>query len=152
MPKDQDILEKIPPQSLEAEQSLLCSLLIDKDAIIRVADIVTANDFYNGAHQAIFEAMKELYEKREPIDLLSLSNLLKEQGKLTEVGGRSYLTSLANIVPTSSHIVFYAQIVQKKATLRRLISAASQIAELGYKETEEIDQLLDQAEQNLFSV
>ena len=152
MPKDQDILEKIPPQSLEAEQSLLGSLLIDKDAIIRVADIVTANDFYNGAHQAIFEAMKELYEKREPIDLLSLSNLLKEQGKLTEVGGRSYLTSLANIVPTSSHIVFYAQIVQKKATLRRLISAASQIAELGYKETEEIDQLLDQAEQNLFSV
>jgi len=152
MARDQDILEKIPPQSLEAEQSLLGSLLIDKDAIIKVADIIIADDFYKGIHQEIFEAMKELYEKREPIDLLSLGNLLEEKGKLKEVGGRSYLMSLTNMVPTSSHVVSYAQIVQKKSTLRRLISAASHIAELGYKENEKVEQLLDQAEQNLFSV
>ncbi len=152
MTKDKDILEKVPPQSIEAEQSLLGSLLLDKDAIIKVADIITSEDFYKNTHQFIFQAMKELYEKREPIDILSLSNLLGEKSQLEIVGGRSYLTSLANAVPTASHVVNYAQIVQRKATLRRLLKTAGEIAELGYQETEEVDQLLDQAEQSLFGV
>ncbi len=144
--------DKIPPQNIEMEQSLLGSLLIDKDAIVKIADIITADDFYKDSHRLVFETMKELYERREPIDLLSLGSRLEEKNKLEIIGGRTYLTSLANAVPTSSHVVHYAQVVQSKATLRRLLKAASEITELGYRETEEINQLLDQAEQKLFSV
>jgi replicative DNA helicase len=152
MAKNKETFEKIPPQNIEMEQSLLGSLLIDKDAIIKIADIVTADDFYKDSHRLIFETMKELYEKREPIDLLSLGSRLEEKGKLETVGGRSYLTTLANAVPTSSHVVHYAKTVQSKATLRRLIGVAAEITELGYKETEDIDILLDTAEQRLFTV
>ncbi len=147
-----DKLDKLPPQNLEAEQSVLGSLLIDKDAIIRIADIIKPDDFYKETHGMIFEAMLELYEKREPIDVLSLSNRLQEHGQLETIGGRSYLASLANTVPTSSHVVNYAQIVQKKATLRRLLAVAAKITQLGYNESEKIEELLDQAEQSLFSV
>lgn len=144
--------DKIPPQNIEMEQSLLGCLLIDKDAITKIADIITANDFYKDSHRLIFETVKELYDKREPIDLLSLGSRLEEKKQLETVGGRSYLTNLANTVPTSSHVVHYSQVVQSKATLRRLIKAASEITELGYQETESIDQLLDTAEQRLFGV
>ncbi len=143
---------KIPPQNLEMEQSLLGCLLIDKDAIIKIADIINPDDFYKDIHRLIFEAMRSLYEKREPIDLLSLSSKLQEAGQLDLVGGRSYLTTLANSVPTSSHVVHYAKTVQEKATLRRLLKASSEITELGYQETEDVSKLLDQAEQRLFSV
>lgn len=144
--------DKIPPQNIEMEQSLLGSLLIDKDAIVKVADLITPEDFYKDAHRLIYEAMKDLYEKREPIDLLSLTAKLDEKKLLETVGGRTYLTSLANLVPTASHAVHYATVVQNKASLRRLLRAAGEITELGYRETEEIDQLLDLAEQKLFSV
>ena len=150
--KEQELPGKVPPQSIEAEQSLLGALLIDKDSIVRVADMVTAEDFYRGIHQQIFQAIKELYEKREPIDLLSLTARLEAKGQLETVGGRSYLTSLVNSVPTASHIVAYAEIVQRRATLRRLLHAAGEITELGYQETEEVDILLDRAEQQLFTV
>jgi len=145
-------LEKLPPQNLEAEQSVLGSLLIDKDSIIRVADILKPDDFYKDIHGFIFEAMLELYEKREPIDVLALSNILKEKDQLETIGGRSYLASLTNVVPSSSHVVSYAQIVQKKATLRRLLQVASEITGLGYQETEKIEELLDKAEQKIFGV
>jgi len=144
--------ERIPPQNVEAEQSVLGSLLIDKEAIIRVADIVHPDDFYKDSHRKIFEAMLELYEKREPIDVVSLTSKLKDHNLLDAIGGRSYLATLTNVVPTSSNIVSYAKIVQHKATLRRLLSAAGTIMELGYKETDEVEQLLDTAEQSLFSV
>ncbi|MBI5405279.1 MAG: replicative DNA helicase, partial [Candidatus Kerfeldbacteria bacterium] len=145
-------IERIPPQNIEAEQSVLGALLIDKDAIIKIADILHGDDFYKDAHRKIFEAMVELYEKREPIDVVSLTSRLKDRNDLDAIGGRSYLASLTNIVPTSSNIVTYAKIVQHKATLRRLLSAAGTILELGYKETDEVEQLLDTAEQSLFSV
>jgi len=150
--KDQDILQKLPPQNIEAEQSLLGSLLIDKDAIIRIADIVGPEDFYHDKHKMIFEAILDLFRKREPIDLLTLSNRLIEKDQLEQIGGRSYLVSLSNAVPTSSHVVNYAEIVQKKATLRNLISAASEITKIGYDQEEEVVDLLDRAEQKLFSV
>lgn len=145
-------IEKLPPQNLEAEQSVLGSLLIDKDAITKIADVVRPDDFYKDTNGLIFEAMLELYEKREPIDVVSLSNNLSEKEQLDTVGGRSYLVSLANAVPSSSHVVSYAQIVQKKATLRRLLQVASEITGLGYQETEKIEELLDQAEQKIFGV
>lgn len=146
------IIEKIPPQNPEAEQSVLGSLLIDKESITKVADIIRPNDFYKDIHGLIYEAMVELYDSRQPIDVVSLSNKLSEKEQLEIIGGRSYLASLANIVPSSSHIFNYAQIVQKKATLRRLIGAAAEITQLGYQETEKIDELLDKAEQQIFGV
>ncbi len=145
-------IEKLPPQNLEAEQSVLGSLLIDKEAITKIADIITTEDFYKDIHAIIFEAMLDLYQNREPIDVVSLSGNLSDKGKLKNIGGRGYLVSLANTVPTSSHIISYANIVQKKATLRRLLSAASEITNLGYQETESVDKLLDEAEQRIFGV
>ena len=149
---NQPSIEKLPPQNVDAEQSTLGSLLIDKEAITRIADILTPADFYKDIHGIIFEAMLSLYEGREPIDVVSLSNKLQEGKNLDTIGGRSYLVSLANAVPSASHIVSYANIVQKKATLRRLIGVAGEITGLGYQETENVDQLLDEAEQKIFSV
>ncbi len=145
-------LEKIPPQNLEAEQAVLGSLLIDKDAIIKIMDIVTPEDFYKDKHKMIFEAITDLYTRHEPIDVVSLTNRLTERQQLDAVGGRSYLVSLANTVPTASNIENYAHIVQRKATLRRLLNAASEMINLGYQEVEDVDVVLDQAEQKLFTV
>ncbi|MDO8425313.1 MAG: replicative DNA helicase [bacterium] len=145
-------MERIPPQNLEAEQSLLGALLIDKDAMIRVGDCVHADDFYRDAHREIFSAMVALFERREPIDLLSLSNKLNERGKLESVGGRSAIVELSTIVPTAAHARHYAEIVAKKATLRRLIHAASEITTLGFHEDEDAATVLDEAERRLFAV
>lgn len=144
--------EKIPPQNIEAEQSVLGALLIDKDAIIKVADILEPADFYKETHGAIYQAMLDLFEHREPIDILSLSARLEDQKKLEISGGRTYLSTLANIVPTAAHIESYAKIVKHKSTLRKLLNAAQTITELGYNEEEEAVEVLDQAEQALFSV
>ncbi|MFZ5365286.1 MAG: replicative DNA helicase [Patescibacteria group bacterium] len=143
---------KIPPQNLEAEQSLLGSLLIDKEAFLKIADIIDPEDFYRDRHRIIFEQMRKLYSNQEPIDFLTLSNALEENHLLEKIGGRSYLTELSNIVPTSSHAAHYANIIQKKATRRRLLEAATEITEIGYNEEQEIDKLLDLSEQKLFSV
>lgn len=149
-PKGQEL--KIPPHNLEAEQSVLGSLMVDKDAIIRVADIVRPGDFYREAHNTIYSAMLELYEEREPIDVLSLSNKLEEKKRLDSVGAASYLASLVNSVPSSSNVAHYARVVQKKSTLRRLIQVAAQIGELGYHESDDLQITLDKAEQKLFQI
>lgn len=143
---------KVPPQNIDAERSVLGALMLDRDAIIKVANLIRLGDFYRDDHNAIFEAMIELYEQREPIDVLSLSNRLEEKGQLDKIGGSSYLTDLVNSVPSSSNIVHYAKVVQKKSTLRKLIITASEIVELGYKESEDTEKILDEAEQRLFSV
>ncbi len=143
---------KVPPQNIEAERSVLGALMLDKDAIIKVANLVHIGDFYKDDHNLIFEAMIELYEKREPIDVLSLSNRLEEKNQLDKIGGSSYLTSLVNSVPSSSNVAHYAKVVQKKSTLRKLIGVASEITELGYKEEEDVEKVLDEAEQKLFGV
>lgn len=143
---------KLPPQNLEAETYVLGSLLIDPNSIVKLADILNAEDFYKDTHGLIFACMKELYANREPIDILSLTSKLEEKGKLESIGGRSFVASLANSVGTSSNVVYYAELIQRKATLRRLIAAAASIGELGYDEDEQIDTLLDEAEQKLFNV
>ncbi len=145
-------LERIPPQNLEAEQSLLGCLLIDPESMIKIADKVQPEDFYREAHKITFDVMLDLYERHDPIDILSLGNRLEEKGKLQLVGGRTALVELSNIVPTSAHVVHYAEIVQKKATLRRLIEAASTITRMGFDEEDEIDNILDGAERTLFTV
>ena len=145
-------IEKLPPQNLEAEEATLGSLLIDPNAIIKVADTINPDDFYKDNHRKIMESMYEIYSRREPIDVVSLANRLKEKNQLEEIGGWSFLVSLANTVPTASNVVHYASIVQKKATLRRLIDSATRMIESGYKETDDIDIILDKAEQSLFKV
>lgn len=143
---------KVPPQNIEAEAGLLGSILIDKEAIIRVADIVTPDDFYVDRNSLIFTAILDLYEARQPIDLLTLSNKLEEAKELERVGGASYLTDIINTVPTAANAAHYAGIVSHKATLRRLISAATSIAGFGYEENAPLDDLLDRAERTLFGV
>lgn len=143
---------KVPPQNIDAEKSVLGALMLDKDAIIRVANLIRLGDFYKDSHNLIYETMLDLYEKREPIDVLSLSNRLEEKGQLDTIGGSSYLATLVNTVPSSSNVVHYAKVVQKKSTLRKLIETASEIVELGYREEEDVEKLLDQAEQKLFAV
>ncbi len=147
-----ELPEKLPPQSLEAEKSLLGCLMLDKDAIIRVADFISPRDLYRPSHQEIYKACQELFEKGEPIDLLSLANRLKEKGLLEEIGGNGYLTELVNSVPTARHVLNYAKIVQRKRILRDLINEGSEIAVLGYNETDDPEVLLDQAEQRIFSI
>mgnify|MGYP001560841357 FL=1 len=143
----------LPPQNIEAEQSVLGSLLIDKDALTKIADIIEPKDFYKEKHAMIFESMLDLYENKEPIDLLSLGNRLKEKNQLEKIGGKSYLIQLARLTPVAIHIATYAKIVQKKATLRKLINAATEISELGHQEeVDDISQLLDRAESLLFGV
>lgn len=143
---------KIPPQNTDAEASLLGSLLIDSDAIVKIADIVQAADFYDGKHRKIFEAIKSLYEDHSPIDILTLTNQLKNKDELDEVGGSSYLAELTNYVPTASHAAKYAEIVAAKAARRRIIKASQEIIELGYKEDDNLSDLIEEAESKLFNV
>ena len=146
-------IEKIPPQSLEAEKSLLGSLLIDKDAMLKVADLVRIEDFYKDAHAKIYDVIIELYEKNEPIDLLTLSNRLEEKGQLENIGGRTYLAELTNTVPTASNVTNYAGIVHRKATRRRLLSASNEIISLSYQEeVDDLSEILERAQQQLFGV
>jgi len=152
MAENKSPITKLPPQNMEAESSLLGCLLIDKDAVIKVVDIIRPEDFYKDANGIIFSAMRELYIHHEPIDILTLTSKLEEKKQLEAIGGRTYLAELANSVATSSHIVYYANIVQRKATLRRLLTTAAEISELGYQEDEEIEKILDIAEQKLFGV
>ena len=146
------ISEKLPPQNLEAEQSALGCLLIDQNAIIKVVDFLKPRDFYRAIHHEIYQAMMELFERNEPIDLLSVSSRLKEKEKLEEIGGTSYLTQLVNAVPTAAHPLNYAQIVQRKRILRDLIDASHEINQMGYDESEDVEVLLDQAERKIFSI
>ena len=143
---------KVPPQNPQAEASLLGSLLMDKDAIIKIADVVHIDDFYVDKNSHIFESILSLYEKREPLDVVTLSEELDKQGTLKSMGGASYLTELVNGVPSAAHVVQYAQIVAQKATLRRLIKASSQINTMAYDEDQPLDSLLDNAEKTLFDV
>jgi replicative DNA helicase len=143
---------KIPPQNLDAEASLLGAILIDVDAIVRIVDRIAAVDFYDERHQRIYEAMKKLYEKHSPIDVLTLSNQLKDSELLTLVGGASYLTELTNYVPTAAHAEHYADIVSQKAIRRRLIKASQDITGLGFDETKAVQELIEEAETQLFQV
>lgn len=144
--------DKVPPQSIEAENSVLGALLLDRQAINSVADIVAPKDFYRRSHQIIYTAILSLFEKSEPIDILSVSARLTETKELEAIGGRSYLTSLVNSVPTSSHISHYAKIVRKKKLLRDLIDASYEISQMGWRESEDVEKVLDEAEKKIFSI
>src|SRR3989344_1194189 len=149
---DNSALTRLQQQNLEAEISVLGSLMLDKDAIIKIADVVTAEDFYDNKHKTIYEIILQLFSKNTSIDILTVTNALEENKLLDKVGGASYLTELINAVPTASNVVHYAFIVRKKGTLRRLIQASGEISNLAYNEGEDIEDVLDQAEQKLFGI
>ncbi len=144
--------DRLPPQNIEAEQSVLGSLLIDPDAIIKVAGFLEAEDFYRDSHGAIYNAIRALHERRQPADFVTVVDELERMGELERIGGGTYLTSLINSVPTSVHVEHYGHIVERAAIMRRLIAAAGGIAALAYEEHDDVDEVIDQAEQLLFDV
>jgi replicative DNA helicase len=141
-----------PPQSLDVEASLLGSLLIDSDAFIKIGDQIQADDFFDERHRLVYAAMKTLHDKRSPIDILTLSEQLKNAGRLDVIGGASYLTELTNIVPTAAHLEQYANIVAEKAIRRRLIIASEDIASVSLDENKSLQELIEEAETRLFDV
>ena len=151
MPQPQKSNLKIPPQNIEAEQAVLGSLLIDKNTIFRVADILSSQDFYSPVHEKIYSGILSLYEKRQPIDVMTLANWLKETNMLASIGGSTYLAELTNQVTTASHVEHYAGIVKEKKIRRDLIKASAEITEEAF-EPQEIEDLLDDIEQKILSI
>ena len=143
---------KIPPQNVDAEMSLLGAVLIDEETLADISEHVTAKDFYEKRNSIIYDGMMRLYEKHNPVDLLTLTEELKRKNELELVGGSAYITELTNYVPTSAHAEAYAELVAQKAIRRRLIKASGQISELGYDEGTSTQELLEQAEAEIFSV
>ncbi len=146
------MIDRLPPQSIEAEQSVLGAVLIDRDTMIEIGDILKPEDFYRQAHARIYAVMLDLSERREPIDIVTVSEGLERSGDLEAVGGRAYLATLTNQTPTSVHAAQYARIVERKAVLRSLISAAGKIAGIGYEDPSEVAEAIDRAEAELFAV
>jgi len=143
---------RIPPQNIEAEQSVLGAILLDKEVLSSVTEIISSQDFYREDHREIFEAIMDLYEKGEPIDLITVAEQLKVRGSLEAVGGLEYLTNLASLVPTTANAKHYAKIVEEKSILRRLIKASNEIINMGYEAAEEVSYVLDKAEKSIFDV
>lgn len=143
---------KLPPQDIEAERSVLGALMIDKNSIIKVADLLSPDDFYDTKHAEIYKTITELFEKNEPIDILSVSNKLKGKNELLEIGGSTYLSELINSVPSASHIAHYAKLIHDKKILRDLITASSEINEKVFGSQENSDDILDEIEQKIFSI
>ena len=143
---------KVPPQDLGAEQALLGSIMLKADSIHDILDIIEPEVFYASKHRIIFKTMLELHEKNEPIDVVTLTSILKSKKQLEQIGGSSYLAELIGLVPSAANISHYAQTVTKKAALRKLIESADSILELGYDESEDIDSVFDQAEQLIFNL
>lgn len=143
---------KVPPQNVDAEMSLLGAILIDEEVLADVSEHVKPRDFYDKRHGMVFDAIMRLYEKNKPVDLLTLTDELKRKGEIDEIGGSAYLTELTNYVPTAAHAESYAEIVAQKAVRRRLIKASGDISELGYDEATSTQELLQQAEAELFAV
>ena len=146
------MIDRLPPHSLEAEQSVLGAILIDRETIIEIAEFLQPQDFYRQAHGTIYKAMLDLFERREPVDLVTVAETLERGEDLEQIGGRAYLSQLSNQTPTAVHAVQYARIVERKAVLRNLIGAAGKIAGIGYEDPAEVQEAIDRAESELFQV
>ncbi|SEC29984.1 replicative DNA helicase [Paenibacillus sp. GP183] len=145
-------LDRVPPQNIEAEQAVLGAILLHSDALITAMERLTSDDFYRSTHQRIFEMMIELTEENEPVDLITLTAKLQDKQQLDDIGGVMYLSELANVVPTAANVDYYAAIVEEKSMLRRLIRAATQIVSNGYASSDDVGDLLSEAEQRIFEI
>ena len=143
---------KVPPQNIEAEQMVLGSILLDKNSITKVADLLYPEDFYNPANEKIYKTILELYEKHQPVDILTVTNRLKEKKILTDVGGSSYLAEITNLVTTTSHVDYYAHLVKEKKILRDLIKISAEITENAFEPQKEFEMFLDEIEQKILAV
>ena len=152
MPKTPTDPHRLPPQNLEAEQCVLGSILLQQGALVKILELVNPEDFYRDAHKIIFSAMVALFEKNEPQDIITVTNILKDKNQLEEIGGPAYLSNLTDIVPVAANIIYYAQIIRSKSILRRLILTCTEIASRCYEEQSEIDSLVDDAEQTIFEI
>ena len=150
--KSPALAHRLPPQNLETEQCVLGSILLRPGALVRALEELTADDFYSEAHKSIFKAMTTLFEKNEPQDLITVTSILKNENKLENVGGPSYLATLTDIVPVTANISYYAKIVREKSILRQLINTANEIAVRCYEEQDDVDGLMDDVEQTIFEI
>jgi replicative DNA helicase len=145
-------LDRLPPQNIEAEKSVLGAILLENEAIAAALESLTPDDFYRDSHKKIFQAMLELYKKNEPIDLITLTEQMRKNDQLEAIGGASYLSSIVNLVPTSANIRYHSKIVKEKSILRGIIRAATEIVTMSYDEGIEVSELLDRAESKMFSI
>jgi len=145
-------LGRIPPQSVEAEQSVLGCMLLDKEVIPAITEILKSEDFYREDHKEIYEAIMDLFERANPVDLITVAEQLKQRGTLDKVGGLEYLTNIATAVPTTANARHYARIVEEKSILRKLIRTSSDIINLGYEAADEVSIILDRAEKGIFDI
>lgn len=146
------MIDRVPPQNIEAEQAVLGAMLLEREAIAKVMEKLRSEDFYREAHKVIFNAMLELYNRNEAVDLVTVTEVLKKNGKLEDVGGIAYVTSLANSVPTAANVVYHAGIVEEKSILRQLVRSATEIAELGYEGSEDVSDIIDSAEKKILDI
>src|SRR5512147_2105155 len=152
MPEAAVASDRIPPQNLEAEVSVLGAVLQETGALLKAMELLRPVDFYKEAHRKIFAACVELFEKNEPVDLVTLANELMRRKVLEEVGGASYLASLVDAVPTAANVAHHARIVKDKALLSALIQKATAVVGRAYADTEDVDEVLDWAEQQIFEI
>lgn len=146
------IEERVPPQNIEAEQAVLGAMLIDKEAIAKATELLSADDFYREAHRVIFSAMLELYNKNEAVDMVTVTEILKRDNKLEDIGGIAYITSLANVVLTAANVKYHAEIVAEKSVLRQLVRVSTEIAAMGYEANDDVSTLLDTAESRILEI
>ena len=145
-------LQRIPPSSLEAEQSVLGAMLLDKEAVAAAAEVLHGEDFYSDAHKEIYEAILDIYDRGTPVDLVTLAESLRQRGTLESVGGGTYISDLSMSVPSTANVRYYIRIVEEKATLRKLISASGDIMQESYEAAEDLDIIIDHAEKKIFDI
>ncbi|MHC1715547.1 MAG: replicative DNA helicase [Acidaminococcaceae bacterium] len=146
------MIDRVPPQNIEAEQAVLGAMMIDKEAISKATEILRENDFYRQDHRAVYQVIVDLFSKNQAVDMVTVTEALKREGKLEDVGGIQFITYLANAVPTAANITYHAKIVEEKSLLRQLISVSTQIAGSGYEGSEDVNTLLDNAERMILAV
>lgn len=147
-----EMIQRIPPNSIEAEQSVLGAMLLDKEAISTATEMISGEDFYREAHKEIFEAIVDIYDKGEPVDLITLTEKLKTRNTLDAVGGITFLTNLMDAVPTTHNVKYYAKIIEEKSLLRRLIKSSNEIISKSYQASDDIGEIIDDAEKSIFNI
>ena len=152
VPSAQSNTKLVPPQNVEAEQAVLGTILLQDKSLLKIIETLEPNDFYRDAHKSIYSAMVQLFEHREPHDIITVTNLLKDQNKLDQVGGPAYIASLTDIIPFTGTLVHHATIIRQKSVLRKLIQTTTDVASRCYQEQDDIDSLVDEAEQTIFEI
>ncbi|WP_344922644.1 DnaB-like helicase N-terminal domain-containing protein, partial [Plantactinospora mayteni] len=151
-PDERAAFERLPPQDLAAEQSVLGGMLLSKDAIADVVEVLRGRDFYKPAHETIYEAILDLYAKGEPADPITISDALTKRGELAKIGGAGYVHSLVQMVPTAANAEYYAEIVHDRAVLRRLVQAGTRITQMGYAADGDVDDIVNSAQAEVYQV